>query len=229
MGDSDDDLFDDDPGEKSLVEGTPSLFAKKPEAEGPPAMYGNIWECPHIIKYTTQSGGKEWQCDLCDYIGRGGHNATKVMAHLNKISGHSVALCKATIPLTYRFTYRNMWQHYKNGKDSREMNKELFNDSIVQNEAGTLTTLEEAKLPARRGDEFLMLPSVGFPAPLHSPRRSKCASSMIAAVMILLLMEATKRRAECLQLWIVDTEGSVSKDWRRRRRKHCSCGCRAVC
>lgn len=81
-----------------------------------------IWSCAKIRQFTSDDQKKKWLCEWCP---RGsntftGWNATKVVAHVCKISGQGIRPCSGFIPPDYERRYKNFRESLIYNKQSRE-------------------------------------------------------------------------------------------------------------
>jgi hypothetical protein len=67
----------------------------------------SVWELDHVLKQGDCKANQTWKCLWCNNTFKR-WNATKVLYHLNKISGHDVRTCKAVHDKKNRELYRSM-------------------------------------------------------------------------------------------------------------------------
>ena len=113
---SDDDLFDDVPGEVALPA---NLNDEAPE------FLSSIWDDPHIVRVITEKGSKEWKCLWCGWQFKG-QNATKALNHVAKITGQNVRVCIGNICVGYRQLYRVMLEKSQERRSSNQSRDSKF-------------------------------------------------------------------------------------------------------
>ena len=68
----------------------------------------NIWEDNKVEKFVDDKDSKQkWRCLHCLYLGIG-WNTTKATAHVAKVRGHDIAICKAAHDAKHAARYKTL-------------------------------------------------------------------------------------------------------------------------
>jgi hypothetical protein len=111
-----------------------------------PFLMVRIWDDDKITRLFGVGGKLSWQCGYCNQA-FSGHNATKALAHVVRVSGQDIAGCKKYhfIPVKKHQSHMDLNDRRQRRKEDRTVVHAAVNRSIVQHQ-GNLT---EAVMAAR--------------------------------------------------------------------------------
>jgi hypothetical protein len=84
-----------------------SVLAEAIEVDETSVLLPSVWDLDHVLKTGDCKANQTWKCLWCNMVFKQ-WNATKVLYHLSKKTGHDVRVCKAAHDLTHRELYRRM-------------------------------------------------------------------------------------------------------------------------
>ena len=149
--------------EDELEESANNVVALKP--------MNSVWDCEHLcVKTQEDEFGKlisGWTCAYCPrpgnvggYVFRKSVNATKALAHVLKLKGQDVALCRGIIPYQKKMAYKALYNINRVKKKEKEARDAALRGEILSFQDRSLTAHFPQAVPAplsqrKRGHEDL--------------------------------------------------------------------------
>jgi hypothetical protein len=112
------------------------------EVDNASATISSVWDLEHVRKEGDCKANQTWKCLWCNLSFK--HwNATKVLYHLTKISGHDIRICKASHDVKSRNLYRSMLGEKENNNMGQQTRVGAFR-AIVGEGQQSLAVMFEA-------------------------------------------------------------------------------------
>jgi hypothetical protein len=115
---------------------------------GPPLeeveVPASIWDDEMIDRHSDVDGKPRWRCKYCNEV-FSGHNATKVIMHLNKVTKQDIRTCRAKIDADNKKVYAAMLQNIVSKREKIRSKNTAIGNHISSHNSKAAASLQDSR------------------------------------------------------------------------------------